>query len=272
MALAIQHVKFCKRACHLSRSKTFFVSYPKSGRTWVRFLVDDYKTRLYGLKVKNVFKAERRLRLRHHVEWTHLAGFQRNPYHAMTPDNLDLLRRTPCVFMTRNFHATLASAWFQVTQRLGVPLADKDAFLHGTCHGIMHLIAFHNMWLDLERELPQVTYVSYARLRNDTRAEFIRILEALRLPVDPAKVDATLEAGTFERMKQLAASEVYQGTPLAPTDHANPDSAKVRSGSSGGYRTVFSDEQNRFISDMIARFFTGRDDPRFAECVNPETR
>lgn len=272
MPLSTQRVRFCKWSCSFSRNKNFFISYPKSGRTWARFLVDDYKTRLYNLSVKNVFKAERRLRLRHHVEWTHLAGFQQNPYYAMTPTNLELLRRTPCVFMTRNFHATLASAWFQVTERLGIPLADKDAFLNGSRHGIMHIIAFHNTWIELEKDIPNVTYVSYANLKANTRDEFIRILNALGLPVEEPLVSATLEAGSFDHMKLLANSDAYRGTPLAPTDSSNPNSAKVRSASTGGYRSVFSDDQNSFIAEMIDRFFLGRDDPRFSECVRHETR
>lgn len=135
-------IKFRKWACSFSEQKNFFISYPKSGRTWVRFLVNAYKTKLYKIEVRNVFEAERKLRLKHHVEWTHLAGHQKNAYYAMRPENLGLLRKTPCVFMMRNFHATLASAWFQVTQRLGVDLKDKDSFLCGTRHGLMHIIAF----------------------------------------------------------------------------------------------------------------------------------
>jgi hypothetical protein len=272
MSLSTQRVKFSKWSCAFSRRKNFFISYPKSGRTWVRFLVNDYKTRLYQLSIPNIFMAERRLRLKHHVQWTHLAGFQRNPYYAMTPTNLELLHRTPCVFMTRNFYATLASAWFQVTERLGIPLADKDAFLNGSRHGVMHIIAFHNTWIELEKDLPDVTYVSYAKLKADMRGEFRCILEALGLPIDEALVSASLEAGSFDNMKSLAESDAYKGTPLAPTDSSNPNSAKVRSGSSGGYRTVFSDEQNAFITEMIDRFFIGRDDPRFAECVRHESR
>jgi len=260
-------VTFCKRSCYFSRKKNFFISYPKSGRTWVRFLVDAYKAKLYQLNVPNVFKAERKLRLKHHVEWTHLAGHQKNAYYAMRPDNISLLEKTPCVFMLRNFHATLASAWFQVTQRLGVALGDKDSFLFGTRHGLMHIISFYNNWIEIEARLGAVRYVSYQKLKSDTEREFIHILESLALPVDEAVVCETLQMGTFENMKRLGASKAYEGTPLAPADRSNPDSAKVRSASAGGYREVFTESQIDYINETIRRHFVGFEDPRFSECI-----
>ena len=51
-----------------------FVSYPKSGRTWVRFMVDSYLADLHGIPVSNVFQVERRLDPRWRIEWTHLTG------------------------------------------------------------------------------------------------------------------------------------------------------------------------------------------------------
>ena len=261
-------IKFCKRSCYFSRKKNFFISYPKSGRTWARFLVDAYKAELYGLRIKNVFKAERRLRLKHHVEWTHLsAADMADPYYAMVPENLDLLERTPSVFMIRNFHATLASAWFQVTARLGFDVGDTDSFLRGVNYGAMHIIPFFNSWIEIEKRLPPVKYVSYSRLKSDTKEEFIHILKSLDLPVDDAIVDRTLEMGSFDNMKRLATSAGYEGTPLAPTDRSNPNSAKVRSATSGGFRKVFTEEQIGYINETIERHFVGLDDPRFAECI-----
>ena len=53
MELKNYRVRFCKMGCYLAPKKNFFISYPKSGRTWVRFLVDAYKAELYGLKITN---------------------------------------------------------------------------------------------------------------------------------------------------------------------------------------------------------------------------
>ncbi|NBB78366.1 MAG: hypothetical protein GVY36_02820 [Verrucomicrobia bacterium] len=260
-------VRFSKWTCHFSKHRHFFVSYPKSGRTWVRFLVNAYKAKLFKIDVANVFKVERKLRLKHHVEWTHLSGHQKNAYYAMRPNNISILTKTPCVFMLRNFHATLASAWFQVTQRLGVSLDSKNSFLFGTEYGIMHIISFYNSWIEIQNDLTNVTYISYKRLKSDTRNEFVKILEALGLPLDETLINETLEMGSFENMKRLGASEDYAKTVLAPTDRTNPNSAKVRSGSAESFREVFTDEQINYINKSIERYFLGYSNPKFAECI-----
>jgi hypothetical protein len=229
--------------------------------------VNAYKAKLYRTDLPNVFEAERKLRLKHHVEWTHLAGHQKNAYYAMRPENVSLLVRTPCVFMLRNFHATLASAWFQVTQRLGKPLESKDSFLFGTEHGLMHLISFYNSWIEIEPKVGELNYVSYENLKTNTREEFSKILKLLGLPLDESLIDEALEMGSFENMKRLGASQAYEGTILAPADQSNPDSAKVRSGSSSSFRDVFTKEQVELINESIERYFVGFRDPRFTECV-----
>lgn len=262
------NIRFRKWICYFSKRKNFFISYPKSGRTWARFLVNSYKSKLYRTELENVFEVERELRLKHHVEWTHLGGHQKNAYYAMRPENVSLLGKTPCVFMLRNFHATLASAWFQVTQRLGVSLNDKDSFLFGTEHGLMHIISFYNSWIEIEPQIGEVGYVSYESLKTNTREEFTKILKLLGLPLDDTLIREALEMGTFENMKRLGASEAYAGTVLAPADRSNPDSAKVRSGSSSSFREVFTEAQINCINDCIERLFVGFRDPRFAECVN----
>lgn len=112
-----------------------------------------------------------------------------------------------------------------------------------------------------------VEQVSYERLQTNTRDEFILIIKSLGLSVDQTLVNETLEMGSFENMKRLGVSDAYAGTVLAPADRSNPDSAKVRSGSSGSYREVFSENQVDYINETIKRYFVGYGDPRYAECV-----
>ena len=51
-----------------------FLSYPKAGRTWVRFMVDSYLCRLHELAVGNVFEAEEHPRQPVRIVWTHLTA------------------------------------------------------------------------------------------------------------------------------------------------------------------------------------------------------
>lgn len=74
-----------------------FLSYPKSGRTWVRFMVDDYLCRLLAVPVPNVFEIEKLLAgTDRHIEWTHLTGamIMRRAYYEMGP--IDVRQAEAC--------------------------------------------------------------------------------------------------------------------------------------------------------------------------------
>ena len=191
----------------------------------------------------------------------------RVPLYAMEPRNVPLLQRTPCVFLLRNFYAVLASAYFEAAYRGRLVEPDPEKFLTGVRHGVMHLITYFNSWIELAEHLPSVTYFSYEALKSNTREELEKLVRVLNLPVRSDLLDQTVQAGGFENMKKLAASEAYQGTVLSPTDPGDPRSAKVRSGKASSYRDVFSKAQLEFVAEMIDRFFIGRDDSRFTSCI-----
>src|SRR5690349_7405005 len=99
-----------------------FLSYPKSGRTWVRFLVDAYLADLHGIPVANVFEVERRLDRRWRIEWEHLTGamIRLLPFDRVGEVDLARLDGRACVLLTRDPYATLASAYFQARDRVKV--------------------------------------------------------------------------------------------------------------------------------------------------------
>ena len=51
-----------------------FISYPKSGRTWIRFMVNSYICKLNNLSFANVFHVEKLLAPEQAIIWSHLSG------------------------------------------------------------------------------------------------------------------------------------------------------------------------------------------------------
>ena len=87
-----------------------FLSYPKSGRTWVRFMIDSYLVKRYGRSVQNVFAAEKDpVTLRHHrIKFTHLMGEEDLNYYELGGfKHRTLVPKSHAVLLTRNLYATL---------------------------------------------------------------------------------------------------------------------------------------------------------------------
>ena len=230
-----------------------FLSYPKSGRTWVRFLVDAYLADLHGIPVSNVFEVERRLDRRWRIDWSHLTGAMiwLLPYDRIEVDLSEIDGRD-CVFLTRDPYATLASAYFQARDRVKVFSGSPSEFVRSPLFGARKLAAFYEMVDGLRERFSSFTELSYERMREDPAAGLRTVLEALGAEIDPERIARAVELGRFESLRRLARAPEYAGSPIAPVDPDNPDSDKIRRGGDGGWRELFGEEDVRYIASVLS--------------------
>jgi hypothetical protein len=232
-----------------------FLSYPKSGRTWVRFLVDAYLADLHGIEVANVFEVERRLDPRWRIEWEHLTGamIQLLPYDRVGEVDLPSLDGRTCVHLSRNPCATLASAYFQARDRVKVFEGTPSEFVRSPLFGARKLAAFQAFVESLKDRFSPFIPLTYEELQADPAAGLRTVLEALGAEVDPERIGRAIALGGFESLRRLARTPEYAGSPIAPVDPDNPDSDKVRRGGDGGWRELFSEEDAAYIDSVIPR-------------------
>jgi hypothetical protein len=230
-----------------------FLSYPKSGRTWVRFLVDAYLADLHGIRVSNVFEVERRLDPSWRIEWTHLTGamIQRLPYDRVGDVDRSRLAGRPCVYLSRDPYATLASAFFQARDRVRVFQGTPAEFVRSPLFGARKLAAFYALVEELRERFSLFVPLAYEGFREDPAAGLRTVLEALGAEVDPERIGKAVALGGFESLRRLARTPEYAGTPIAPVDPDNPDSEKIRRGGDGGWRELFSEEDARYIGEAL---------------------
>jgi hypothetical protein len=231
-----------------------FLSYPKSGRTWVRFLVDAYLADLHGIEVSNVFEVERRLDPRWRIEWEHLTGamIQLLPYDRVGEVDLSALEGRTCVHLTRDPYATLASAFFQARDRVKVFQGTPSEFVRSPLFGARKLAAFQAFVESLKDRFSSFVPLTYEGFLADPSAGLRAVLEALGAEVDPERIANAVRLGAFESLRRLARSPEYADTPIAPVDPGNPDSEKIRRGGDGGWRDLFSEEDALYIASMIS--------------------
>jgi alcohol sulfotransferase len=232
-----------------------FVSYPKSGRTWVRFLVDAYLADLRGIPVSNVFEVERRLDPRWRIEWEHLTGAMIHllPYDRVGEVDLSSLDGRTCVWLSRDPHATLASAYFQARDRVKIFQGTPSEFVRSPLFGARKLAAFQALTEALKDRFSSFIPLTYEGFQADPAAGLRTVLEALGAEVDPERIGKAVALGAFESLRRLARTPEYAGTPIAPVDPDNPESDKVRRGGDGGWRELFSEEDAAYIDSVIPR-------------------
>lgn len=249
------------------------LSYPKSGRTWVRFMVDSYLCKVFDLKCANVFDAEKQLKKVHPIEWTHLTGamIAKRPYWAMGPWKIDdATHRVPWLVLTRNFQATLASAYFQARDRIKVFDGSPSQFVRDPRYGVIKLISFYNQFEELRPALKTCHVFSYEQFTRESRPQLRRMIEALGLRVEQALIEQVIEESGFENMRRLSVTPQYAGSVIAPTDPTRPETFKIRS-AGRDKKELFDDEDLAFIDRVIDDLFLHKDKPDYRDCLGRPT-
>jgi Sulfotransferase domain len=249
------------------------LSYPKSGRTWVRFMVDSYLCKVFDLDCPNVFDAEKQLKRVHPIQWTHLTGamIAKQPYWAMGPWRLDdAVKAVPWLVLTRNFQATLASAYFQARDRVKVFSGTPSQFVRDPRYGVIKIVSFYNQFEELRPTLKTCHVFSYEQATRDPRPTFRRIIAALGLRVDDGLIGQVVTESGFENMKRLSVTPQYAGSVIAPTDPTRPETFKVRS-AGRDKRELFDTEDLAYIDGVIDGVFLHKDHPDYRHCLGRPT-
>ena len=252
-------------ARNLRQADYAFVSYGKSGRTWLRVMLSRFFQLRFGLSEDCL------------LSFDNLHGMNRRiPKILFTHDNYirDYIgsgaRKTAfydkaTVLLVRHPGDVAVSQFFQWQYRMqpykkvlnGYPPHGSDVsifdFVMHQEAGLQRVVQFMNEWA---QELPQVRnrlVVRYEDLRADCPAELKRILSWMGQDPTDAEVAQSVEFASFENLKEKEASNAFKsaGKRMSPGDKSDPNSYKVRRAKVGGFRDYFDDDQVRQIESYV---------------------
>jgi hypothetical protein len=201
-----------------------FVSYPKSGRTWLRYMLAHAG-------------CDRQVGFHHD-------GFEFNDG-ARPPHDFDLAGRLArftadqkVVYLERDPRDVMVSLYHQVTGRFQDFFDYRGSlaeFIRDGYFGAGNLARFRAMWAGIVQARGFLR-VSYEECHADPLALLQRIVAYYGFEVGEERLRAAVEAGAFERMRELELSMAYPGKWLRPRNGAT----KVRKGKVHGFRDELS--------------------------------
>ncbi len=234
----------------------FIVSYPKTGRTWLRvmlgqllvdragkgedLLLDTYAlSELAGVK-KTVFTHDGPFLL------FSGASYQQQTFHD------DSYRGRDVVFIVRDVRDTLVSSYFQESQRMHTYRGTISEFLRDDVFGVRRIVTFYNLWYQ-NREVPRSFLpVRYEAMHADPCAVLSSVAEALgvRNPTAEA-LQAAVDYASFENMKRMESRGEFRDPMLQPGEAGSGESFKVRRGKIGGYQDYLSAEDIAYVDEVV---------------------
>lgn len=236
----------------LFRERVFFVSYPKSGRTWLRAMLGSYLYFKYEGGVPSSFVDVRNMSDKYRlakIKFTHDGASMKQglDFHDLRNGHREY-RRSKVVFVGRDVRDTLISAYFQAVKRIGVYDGDVSSFLRNKFYGVDKILSFYEIWHEAHKEPLSFLYTSYEMMHENTHRELRRVLDFMNIDVEEELVNKAVESCSFFNMKRMERSGSGVSSAFQPVNEHDPESYKARSGKVGGYIDHLSEDDVSYIN------------------------
>jgi len=234
----------------------WIVSFPKSGRTWLRVMLGKALCEEFNLDDATLLNLDDigsqiglgKLRLSH--DESEIKDGQ--PVDQMETSKARYAGST-VVLIVRDPRDVMVSCYFQATKRRHVFDGPLESFIRDERYGIRKCAAFHRIWSE-NRHVPQRFHlVRYEEMRRDPGGALRSVLATLGIPeLSATVIEHAVSFGAFDNMRQLEASGYFDDKILRPGNAADPESFKVRRGETGGYRNYVSEATASYMRRVMA--------------------
>jgi len=252
--------KLSKTNPRYRNADVLILSIGKSGRTWLRVLVNKYLSLASGVPfgLEDLSKEDASLPsiVFAHEMWTHFTKatpWQRFRQKFIIPDRM--LRDKGVVLLFRDPRDVVVSMYFQLTKRS--PLRDQfehmnlSEFIRDKKFGIKNIIRVQNEWLKRFRNHPRLLMLRFEEIKADTSTALAKVIAHAGMDVKSALIKEAVEFSAFENMRKMETQGGFKQTSMTPGNPDDPSSYKVREGKVGGYARHFGDEDLKYLNDAV---------------------
>lgn len=240
-------------AAWLHDADAVIVSYPKSGRTFVRAMLARLYQRKFGIDERQLLDFSMLRRAPPPVPrllFTHAPGaiespgefrISRSGYHGR---KLILLARHPAdTAVSRYYHLKHRS---RDRARLKLAQQPLEAFVCGQ-DGFPSIVAYLNLFASV----PGVVILRYEDFIANPQGSLRELAAAIGLDVDPPDIEDAVEFGKLSNLKDKEREGYFTSARLRRMRSDDENSGKVRRGRPGGYRSELSSMSAAWIDDYI---------------------
>ena len=249
-------------AAWLAEADAVIISYPKSGRTFVRAMLARLYKRRFGIDERSLleFPALRKTPPKvPRVLFSHAGDAMRSP--AEIEVNPSEYKHARLVLIARHPGDVAVSRYHHLKHRsrdrARRDLAEQplESFVWTEQGGIPSIVKFLNGFA----RLPGVTIVRYEDFLSDPKAALATLSRAVGLEASEDDIADAVEFGSFANLKKLEREDYFTSPRLRRARKGDERSGKVRSGSSGGYREQLGDA----AADRIDAYLEANLEPIF---------
>jgi hypothetical protein len=245
-----------------ARTETIFVSFPKSGRTWVRFVLGRAIQRQFHMAENKKLVLNRPLYKRatdRFIRITHNLGAKEDVgYSGM--DKSDFAGKD-VFLLARDIRDTLVSYYHHRYDRNREIDMTVSEYVRSEIYGARKIALFYKSWHDNTHLPRSFLRMQYEDLRKDPFARMRQIADFLHLGfISDAVLRAACEEGEFSNMRRLERNnEIVLLRKAGDASGMSENAARIRKGKVGGFRDELTDDDLAYIDQIVAEVGVPRD-------------
>jgi hypothetical protein len=250
----------------LADSDIALVSFPKSGRTFVRAMLARLYQTQFGIDERDLldFRILRRApREVPRILFTHDGDAMRRPPQirinkpAYRACKVALLARHPGDVVVSRYHHLKHRSEDPARRRLAQqPLED---FVWTEQGGVPSIVTFLNGWARFESERSGILILRYEDFLDDPQVTLPALARFIGLNSDEVEIREAIEFTRFDNLKEREREGYYASDRLQPASPDDENSFKVRSGKPGGFRAKLSqataDRIDAYVAEHLSPVF-----------------
>jgi len=213
------------------------VSFPKSGRTWLRVMLDD-------LSIEAVYTHDG-------------SGYEDHASIATLNADKTKYAAGSILLMVRDPRDIVVSGYFQARRRLRLGSADSlsmSDFIRDERYGIEKVVRFNLQWFAAAPQISRFAIVQYEDLHKNTGRTLSAVARFAGSEKPAEAMADVVSQRSLAHMRRLEASgalEQQYGSALMPADPSDPESYKVRRGIIGGYVDYLSGRDVEYCDRIL---------------------
>jgi hypothetical protein len=214
------------------------ISYPKSGRTWLRVMLDFLDVNL---------------KYDHYLEdFNKIKNLGQKSTDIFLPKFSD----KRIIFLTRDPRDTIVSSYFQEAKREQSFDGSISEFIRSPEFGIKSILDYQLFWIKNRANYSDFLQIQYEEMHQDIAKVLKRIFTFLgNISIDDKKLKKTVGLFQFENMQFFEKKGLLglrYGNVLRPLGDRSADSLKVRKGVIGGYKNYLTEADLSYCNECIS--------------------
>lgn len=234
---------------------TYLISFPKSGRTWVRMLLAQVISLHTDKKLNlDLYK----------MTWgiKDLPNLSTDPrtgnYSTFKPRPIKIdskFKNKNIILLVRDPRDVLVSYYFEWTKRRELKYPGTISEFIREDFTLPQILQFMNVWAqEYKSREKDFLLIKYEDLHQDLFKQLKRIFSFLNVDFSDKMIEQAIHNSSFQQMQKMEREQVFKGDHrMQATDLSDKNSYKLRSGKIGDYLTYLTVEDLDYVNRKLGQ-------------------